>query len=137
MKTTIIILLFFFAVTVSKAQLKDFTGTWSVIELSNEADQNSSKLTEDQLKSNGLQLDFIFMEDGRFRQTGNLADESNGTVTTQEGTWKAAGNKLTVTFEMGGNKIDLDYSWELKDNNLILTRTWPGMKVIMLCRKKT
>jgi hypothetical protein len=137
MKTKAIILLLFVTATVSKAQLNELTGTWTVFELSNEAGQNSSKLTEDQFKSNGLLLDYSFMENGRFSQTGNLADESNGAVTTQEGTWKTMDNKLIVTLEMGGNKVDLDYTWELKDKNLILTRTWPGMKVIMLCRKKS
>ena len=81
-------------------------------------------------------LDYYFLNDGKFKQTGNLADESNGAVTTQDGTWKTMDNKLIVTLDMGGRKLDIDYTWELKDKNLVLTRTWPGMKVIMVCRRK-
>ncbi len=136
MKITVITLLFFLTFPVSNAQLKELKGNWTVFELRNESDQNSSKLTEDQFKSNGLSFEYSFLENGKFKQTGNLADESNGEVTTQEGTWKTVDNKLIVTLEIGGQKLDIDYTWELKDKNLELTRTWPGMKVIMTCRRK-
>lgn len=118
------------------AQVNELIGIWTVFEMANESDQNSSKLTEDQFKTNSLFFDCSFMENGKFKQTGNLADEANGAVTTQEGTWKISGNKLLVTLEMDGNKLDVDYTWELKDKNLILSRTWPGMKVILTFRKK-
>ena len=136
MKTSLFIILFFLTAPVSQAQVKELIGTWTVIEMTNKSDQDSSKLTEDQFKSNGLFFDCFFMENSKFKQTGNLADESNGTVTTQEGTWKISGNNLIVTLEMSGNKFDLNYTWELKNQTLILSRTWPGMKVIMAFRKK-
>ena len=136
MKTSLFIILFFLTAPATQAQVKELIGTWTVIEMTNKSDQDSSKLTEDQFKSNGLFFDCFFMENGKFKQTGNLADESNGTVTTQEGTWKISGNNLIVTLEMSGNKFDLDYTWELKNQTLILSRTWPGMKVIMAFRKK-
>lgn len=136
MKTYLFIILFFLTAPVTLAQVNELTGTWTVIEMTNRSDQDSSKLTEDQFKSNGLFFDCFFMENSKFKQTGNLADESNGAVTTQEGTWKISGNNLIVTLEMSGNKFDLNYTWELKNQTLILSRTWPGMKVIMVFRKK-
>jgi len=136
MKTSLFIILFFLTAPVTQAQVNELIGTWTVIEMTNKSDQDSSKLTEDQFKSNGLFFDCFFMENGKFKQTGNLADESNGAVTTQEGTWKISGNNLIVTLEMSGNKFDLNYTWELKNQTLILSRTWPGMKVIMAFRKK-
>jgi hypothetical protein len=136
MKITVITLLFFLTFPVSNAQLKELTGTWSVFEISNQSGQDSSKLTEDQFKSNGLVFDYFLMDDGKFKQTGNLADESNGAVTTQTGMWKTIDNKLIVTLDLEGRKLDVDYTWELKDKNLVLTRSWPGMKVTMVCRKK-
>jgi hypothetical protein len=136
MKISFFITLFFLTAPVTLAQVNELIGTWTVIEMTNKSDQDSSKLTEDQFKSNGLFFDCFFMENSKFKQTGNLADEANGAVTTQEGTWKISGNNLIVTLEMSGNKFDLDYTWELKNQTLILSRTWPGMKVIMAFRKK-
>ncbi len=136
MKPAAIILLLILTSTGLRAQVSDFIGTWTMFEMTNKSDQDSSKLTEDQFKSNNLLCDYFFMENGKFKQTQNLADEANGAVTTQEGTWNITGNKLIVTLEMGGNKLNVDYTWELKNKNLILSRSWPGMKVIMAFRRK-
>jgi hypothetical protein len=59
-------------------------------------------------------------------------------VSTQEGTWKITENKVIMTLQLGEQKIDVDYSYELKENILFLTRTSPdgNMKVIMALRKK-
>jgi hypothetical protein len=60
------------------------------------------------------------------------------TVSTQEGTWKIEGNKVIMTLQLGERKVDIDYSYELKENALFLTRTSPdgNMKIIMALRKK-
>ena len=117
MKTYLFIILFFLTATVTLAQVNKLIGTWTVIEMTNKSDQDSSTLTEDQFKSNGLFFDCFFMENDKFKQTGNLADESNGAVTTQEGTWKISGNNLIVTLEMGGRALPGLYMGIEKSNS--------------------
>ena len=136
MKPTVFILLFFLAVSASKAQVNDLIGTWTVFEMTQVSGQTSQKMTEDQLKANGAFEDYFFMEEGKFKQTGNLSGE--GTVSTQDGTWKITENKVIMTLQLGERKIDIDYTYELKENTLFLTRTSPNgnMKVIMALRKK-
>jgi len=98
--------------------------------------QDSYKMTEDSLKARDLFQDYFFMEDSKFRQTGNLSGQ--GTVSTQEGTWKITDNRIIMTLQMGEQKFDVDYTLELKDNILLLTRANPAgtMKIIMALRKK-
>jgi hypothetical protein len=98
--------------------------------------QTSEKMTEDQFKANGAFEDYFFMEESKFKQTGNLSGE--GAVSTQEGTWKIMENKVIMTLQLGEKKMDVDYTYELKENKLFLTRTSPdgNIKIIMVCRKK-
>jgi hypothetical protein len=136
MKTIVFILLCFLAVSASKAQVNDLIGTWTVFEMTQISGQTSEKMTEDQFKANGAFEDYFFMEEGKFKQTGNLSGE--GAVSTQEGTWKIMENKVIMTLHLGEKKMDVDYTYELKENKLFLTRTSPdgNIKIIMVCRKK-
>jgi hypothetical protein len=136
MKTTVFILLCFLTVSASKAQVNDLIGTWTVFEMTQISGQNSEKMTEDQFKANGAFEDYFFMEEGKFKQMGNLSGE--GTVSTQEGTWKIMENKVIMNLQLGEKKMDVDYTYELKENKLFLTRTSPdgNIKIIMVCRKK-
>jgi hypothetical protein len=136
MKTTVLILLCFLTASTSKAQVKGLIGTWTVFEMTQVSGQNSEKMTEDQFKANKAYEDFIFMEEAKFKQTGNLSGQ--GKVSTEEGTWKITENKMIITLQMGGQKMDVDYTYELKENTLFLTRTSPdgSTKIIMACRKK-
>ena len=136
MKTTVFILLCFITVSSSKAQVNNLIGTWTVFEMTQVSGQNSEKMTEDQFKANGSFEDYFFMEEGKFKQTGNLSGE--GAVSTQEGTWKIMENKMIMTLQLGEKKMDIDYTYELKENKLFLTRTSPdgNIKIIMVCRKK-
>ena len=136
MKTTGIIILFFFTVTASKAQVYELIGTWTVFEMTQLFNQESHKMTEDSLKAHNLFQDYYFMKDSKFKQTGNLS--GHGSVSTEEGTWKIADDKMIMTLQIGGRKRDIDYRWELKDKILLLTRTNPAgtFKVTMALRKK-
>jgi hypothetical protein len=136
MKTIVFILLCFLTVSPSKAQVNDLIGTWTVFEMTQMSGQTSEKMTEDQFKANGSFEDYFFMEEGKFKQTGNLSGE--GSVSTQEGTWKIMENKLIMTLQLGEKKMDVDYTYELKENKLFLTRTSPdgNIKILMVCRKK-
>jgi hypothetical protein len=134
MKTTVFTFLFFFTVTASKAQVNELIGNWTVFEMTHLTGQDSHKMTADSLKAYGLFEDYFFMKDAAFRETGNLG--GRGSVSTEEGTWKITGDKLIITLQVGERKLDVDYTWELKENNLYLTRTFPGVKVIMALQKK-
>ena len=136
MKPTVFILFCFLSVSASNAQVNDLIGTWTVFEMTQVSGQSSQKMTEDQFKANGVFQDYFFLEEDKFKQTGNLSGEA--TVSTQEGTWKITGNKVIMTLKMGEREMDVDYSYELKENTLFLTRTSPNgnMKIIMALRKK-
>jgi len=136
MKTTVFILFCFLTFSASKAQVNDLIGSWTVFEMTQTAGENSEKMSEDQLKTNEAFQDFVFMEEAKFKQTGNLSGQ--GTVSTQEGTWQTTGNKVIITLRMGERNLDVDYTYELKENNLFLTRTSPdgNIKITMACRKK-
>lgn len=136
MKTTLIIILSILSLSVAQAQVNDLIGTWSVFEMTQLMNQDTYKMTEDSLKARDLFQDYFFMEDSKFKQTGNLSGQ--GTVSTQEGTWKITDNRIIMTLQMGEQKFDVDYTLELKDNILLLTRANPAgtMKIIMALRKK-
>jgi len=136
MKTTVFILVCFLTAAAAKAQVNGLIGTWTVFEMTQVSGQNSQKMTEDQFKANGAYEDYFFLEEGKFKQTGNLSGQS--TVSTQEGTWKIIENKVIMTLQIGERKIDVDYTYELKENTLFLTRTSPdgNMKIIMALRNK-
>lgn len=136
MKKIVFLFLCLWFVSLSKAQVSDLIGTWSVFEMTHVSGQDSQKTTEDQFKAEGAFQDYYFMEEGKFKQTGNLS--GSGSVSTQEGTWKIMDNKVIMTLQLGERKMDVDYTYELKENTLYLTRTSPdgNMKVIMALRKK-
>lgn len=136
MKATVFILFCFLTVSASEAQVNNLIGNWTVFEMTQTAGENSQKMTEDQFKANEAFQDFVFMEESKFKQTGNLSGQ--GTVSTQEGTWQISENKLIMTLQMGERQMEVDYTYELKENTLFLTRASPdgNMKITMACRKK-
>lgn len=136
MKTIGIIILSFWIITASKAQENELIGTWTVFEMNYLNNQESHKMTEDSLKAQNLFEDYYFMNDSKFKQTGNLS--GHGSVTTENGTWKITDNKMIMTLQIEERKLDIDYTWELKDKILLLTRTNPAgtFKVTMALRKK-
>ena len=113
---------------------KEIIGTWTVFEMTHIANQDSGKMTEDTLQKYGLFEDYFFLEDHKFKQTGNLAGD--GAVSTQEGNWKITGNMMIMTLQMGTQKMDVDYTWKLQEQILFLTRTFPDIKVELALRKK-
>jgi len=136
MKTLIVVLFCITAFSASNAQDSQIKGTWTMFEMSYVSGQGTQKMTEDQMKENGSQTDFFFMEEGKFRQTSNMS--GSGTLDTFEGTWKITGNILIITLLIGEQNMDVDYTWELKEKSLILTRTSPDgtMKIVSSYRKK-
>ena len=94
------------------------------------------KKSEDQMKADESVTDFYFMEDGKFRQTSNMS--GTGTLDTYEGTYKVNGKGLIITLQIGERSMDVDYTWEMKEKALVLTRTSPdkSMKIVAAYRKK-
>jgi hypothetical protein len=120
MKTTAAIFLFFLAVSFSAEQVVELTGKWTMFEMSYQTDKGIQKTTEQQMKAKGSSTTFYFMEKGKFRQTGNMS--GTGTMDTYDGTWKILENKLIITLHLGEQSVDQEYTFERKENNLVLTR---------------
>lgn len=136
MKTAVLFLLFLLTAPAIKAQEVNFIGTWTMFEMVYIVGENTQKMTEDMMKINNAFTDFFIMEQGKFRQTSNMA--GSGTTETYEGTWKVAEKKLIITLLINNQPRDVDYTWEMKPDALILTRTSPdgSMKIISSYKKK-
>ena len=131
MKTTLLLLLCFLSFTASKAQNTALTGTWSMFEYSWTNDQGKQTTTEDQIKADGGVTEYVFTDDGNFKISSNMADESTG-MATYEGTWKFEDNKLMLNLKMGDQLVDLVWNAEIKDNILNLSRSSPDGSVTVV-----
>lgn len=134
MKTTLFLLICFITAYTAKATVVDLTGTWTMVEMTINTDQGIEKMTEDQMKANGSMTELFFMEEGKFKQTSNMA--GSGSLDTYEGTWKIDGNKLLLTLHLNGQNMVVDYTYEMKNDLLLLTRTSPDGKVKIICNYK-
>ena len=136
MKTYLLVLFCIATFSISNAQVKDLIGTWNIIDFATISDNNSEKMTEDKLKENGSVWDLFFMEEGKFKQTSNMS--GTGTMDSQEGVWKTSDKNLTIGLQMNDRKFELNYTYELKENILVLTRSNPmgTMKIVSTFRKK-
>jgi len=137
MKTTLFLLLCFLSFTALKAQSTALTGNWTMFEYSWTNDQGKQTTTEDQIKADGGVTEYQFTDDGKFKLTSNMADESTGTD-TYEGTWKFEDGKLMLKMKMGDQLVDLVWNAEIKDDILNLTRSSPdgSVSVVNSFRKK-
>jgi hypothetical protein len=111
-------------------------GTWGIIELTYKTSDGTQKVMETEISKGTAVTDFFFMSDGKFKQTSNMS--GSGTLDTYEGTWKLTGDQLIITLQIEGQKVDVDYTYEFKNNLLVLTRTSPDgkMSIINTFRKK-
>jgi hypothetical protein len=137
MKTTLCFLLCILSFASLRAQNAALNGTWTMFEYSWTNDQGKQTTTEDQIKANGGISEYQFLDDGNFKLTSNMADESDGLV-TYEGTWKFEGGKLMLKLKMGEELVDVIWDAEIRDNILNLTRSSPdgSVKVVNSFRKK-
>jgi hypothetical protein len=136
MKTYLLVLFCIATFSISNAQVKDMIGTWNIIDFATTSATNSEKMTEDKLKENGSVWDLFFMEEGKFKQTSNMS--GTGTMDSQEGVWKTSDKNLTIGLQMNGRKFELNYTYELKDNILVLTRGNPmgTIRIVSTFRRK-
>ena len=131
MKTVLVFLTCFLVFIPLKAQNAALTGNWTMFEYSWTNEQGKQVTTEDQIKANGGISEYQFMDDGKFRLTSNMADESTGTV-TYDGTWKLEEGKLMLNIKMGDQLVDVVWNAEIKDNILNLTRSSPDNSVTVV-----
>jgi|GEM_PF-3249132 len=137
MKTRLLLLLCFLSYSALNGQNETLTGTWTMFEYSWTNDQGKQTTSEDQIKADGGVTEYLFMDDGNFKLTSNMADESTG-MATYEGTWKFEEGKLMLKMKMGEQLVDLDWNAEIKDKILNLSRSSPdgSVTIVNLFRRK-
>lgn len=135
MKKTVFVLVCLLATTALKAQIIE-PGTWTMFEMTYLMGDEAQTFSEEMMKNEGAITEYVFMNEGKFSQTSNMS--GSGTTETYEGTWKTNGNELIITLLIGEREMDVDYTWEIKEDLLILTRTAPdgSMKIVMSFREK-
>jgi len=111
-------------------------GTWGIIDLTYVTPEGTKKVMEAEIESGSAVSDYYFMSDSKFKQTSNMS--GSGTLDTYEGTWKLTDNKLIVTLKFQGQLIEVDYTCEMKNELLVLTRTSPDgkMSIVNTFKKK-
>jgi len=127
---------FFIPCSKENTQGINIEGAWGIIDLTYITPDGTQKVMEADIKNGSAVSDFYFMGNGKFKQTSNMS--GSGTLDTYEGTWKITGNKLIVTLNFEGQLIDVDYTCEIKNELLVLTRTSPDgkMSIVNTFKKK-
>ena len=117
-------------------QDKNLVGTWNLISWANVTTAGTTKMTEAQMKAENQSTLYIFLEDGKFKVTSNMA--GSGTMDSYDGTWKSSENKVIITLKIGEQTADLDNTYQLKNDTLVLTRVAPdnSVKIINTFSKK-
>jgi hypothetical protein len=126
MRKYLFIFICIFFISSSFVQEYDITGTWELVEMTSVTPQGTETMTEDLMKINGSVTEFFFMEKGKFKQVSNMSGP--GTLDTFTGSWRTAGNKLTISMNRSGREVIVDYKYEMKDALLVLSRTSPDGK---------
>lgn len=136
MKKLILVFLGIITFSMLNAQDNKLKGDRNIIEFEIIADEGSQKFNEDQLKEAGGIMDLFFMKDGAFKQTSNIGGTE--TPETYEGQWKTSDNNLTLSLQIDESNIDVNYTYDLQENALVLTFTDPEgtMKTIYKFKKK-
>lgn len=140
MKTLILIFVcaFIFSANCTKEQEQQINidGTWTITDVTYLTSAGTQKVMEAEIKNGSAVTDFFFMDEGKFKQTSNMS--GSGTFDTYEGSWTLTGNKLIITLQLNGQPVDVDYTCELKNGLLILTRTSPDgkMSIVNTFKKK-
>ncbi len=109
--------------SIPNPQIKDLIGTWNIIEFDAFIDGKNDEFIKDKLTEDGSVWDLFLKEKGEFKQTSNMS--GTGTMDSQEGAWKAWDDNLVISLQMNGHKFEMNYTYELKDNILVLKRSNP------------
>lgn len=106
-----------------QAQDIDITGTWAIYEMIWTIGDEDNKTTEDQMKEEGMTSEYFFMPEGKLKLVSNMT--GSGILETIEGTWKLEEDKLTCSFILDENPMDITWDFEFKDDAIHLKRTFP------------
>jgi len=123
MKRIIIVFFTLFLVAPLFSQEIDLTGSWTLFEMIWTQGEEVNKTTENQIKDQGMTSEYYFMPDGKLKLISNMT--GSGNLETVDGTWKLEGDKLTCSFIMDANSVDIIWDFEFKDDVMHLKRTSP------------
>lgn len=123
MKPTAMFVLCFLSFLSAKAQVIDLTGTWTMFEMTYLTGEGEQKMTEAQLIENSSVTDYYFMEESKFKLTSNMT--GSGVLETYEGKWNLAGDKLTLSLQIGENLMDVVWDFQMDEDVMNLSRTNP------------
>ena len=114
----------------------NIVGVWGISDLTYITPEGTQKVMEAEIRNGSAVTDFYFFTDGKYKQTSNMS--GSGTLDTYEGTWKLNGDKLIISLLINGQLMDVDYTCELKNELLVLTRTSPDgkMSIVNTFQKK-
>ena len=83
------------------------------------------------------------MENGKFKQNNNFgylkfSNLNKSGMASYEGEWRAWDENLTISIQMNDRKFDVNYTYDLKENILVLMRSNPKgtMKIVCQYKKK-
>ena len=113
------------------AQTTDLTGSWHIVEFAMDNQGNSNKMAEEQLKKDGAVWSLFFMDEGKFKQTSNMR---TGEMESQEGSWKTSDDNLALEMLFNEQTINLNYTFKIEENVLVLTRSNPAKTVTITTR---
>ena len=125
--------------------IKNLIGTWNIIDFEIIGNEMSDKKNKDYIKENGLVWDLFLMENGKFKQNNNFgflkfSNMNKSGMASYEGEWRAWDENLTISFQMNDRKSDMNYTYDLKENILVLMRSmrskYGTMKIICQYKKK-
>ena len=125
MKRIIIAFLPVFWVVSLFAQGGEIIGSWTMFKMIWIQGENIDKTTQDQMKDQGLSTEYSFMADGKFKLKSNMNMKGSVNMETMEGTWKLEADKLTCSFLMNGNSVDILWDIEFEDGVIHMKRTFP------------
>jgi hypothetical protein len=106
-----------------QAQDVDITGTWAIYEMIWTSGDEVNKTTEDQMKEEGMTSEYFFMPEGELKLVSNMT--GSGVLETVDGKWKLEEDKLTCSFILEGNPVDITWDFEFRDDAIHLKRTFP------------
>ncbi len=128
------------ALGMPSAQAAPLTGTWNIVEFAMTRNGDTSTTTESQLREAGSVWALLFLEEGKLKQASNMRTGIllTGETEVQEGSWTLADDALTLTFEMDQGPLPIRYTYEVKDDVLVLKRSSPnGAMMIVATFKKS
>jgi hypothetical protein len=116
---------------------RQLVGTWEIIEFRLIGTGGDPVSNEKILRDAGAVWDIKFSQNGHFRQDFNMRSQDMR-MEIEEGTWKAFDDSLKIEFVSDIVVTELNYTYELDENILVLSLRNPvsDARVVTRFRKK-